>query len=598
MLYELREDSGMAQKEIARGIISVADLSRLECGEKEVDYIVLEALFQRLGKSIDKLELVVSGEDYRLLSLQEEIEESLSDRAYENVAFYLEAYKKYADGKKSIHKQYEKQVEAVSNYLEHGDEAEAVWILKEAITLTFPEWEKDTWEQNRLCTQEIRIMLMIAYIESKMGYEEEVCPLLERIQAYIEKNMTDEEERVKIYPHAMALLGRIYYLSGKISKAYEACQKGKACLRENGGLIMMDETLYLEESCLRMVNQEQELQECLQYREAICFLYELAGEKQETEFLLLLMQSSNQKEYAISNEMIRELRQAKGLSQEALSEDICAQETLARIEKGQRSPNKKNFYKLMDRMGVKRGTYYGYIESEHYYLYEMVRKYRRHISKGEKENAKEIFKYIENNLDLNTVVNQQFVESEHIQLQIQKERISEEDAILALEELLFLTMPPIMGKELVYRIPYRQEFFILNQIAICCKHSGNIKKALLIYEQILDKYKKGSVSMKHHAVPGFNLYTNYAGYLEDNNEIEKAENIGIEGLSHDIKCGRGDCTTGLLANLFFIYNRKGKQEVSEQILRNSIVLSELYQRKGIKKMCMNIYSKFGFDYDK
>ena len=54
MIFSLREQQHISGKDIARGIISVADFSRIENGEKEVDLIILEALFERMGKSLDK----------------------------------------------------------------------------------------------------------------------------------------------------------------------------------------------------------------------------------------------------------------------------------------------------------------------------------------------------------------------------------------------------------------------------------------------------------------------------------------------------------------------------------------------------------------
>ncbi len=49
MLFSLREEKGISQKELSRGIISVPELSRIVSGSNLVDCLVLVALFQRLG---------------------------------------------------------------------------------------------------------------------------------------------------------------------------------------------------------------------------------------------------------------------------------------------------------------------------------------------------------------------------------------------------------------------------------------------------------------------------------------------------------------------------------------------------------------------
>ena len=56
MLFYEREKMGETQRNIAEGIISIPELSRVESGGMEIDYFTLQALFERLGKSVDKLE--------------------------------------------------------------------------------------------------------------------------------------------------------------------------------------------------------------------------------------------------------------------------------------------------------------------------------------------------------------------------------------------------------------------------------------------------------------------------------------------------------------------------------------------------------------
>ena len=77
ILNDLRKETGVAQKDMARGIMSVSELCRVELGAQEADYILLESLFERLGKSLDKFELIVSAEEFQALVLREEIEEML-----------------------------------------------------------------------------------------------------------------------------------------------------------------------------------------------------------------------------------------------------------------------------------------------------------------------------------------------------------------------------------------------------------------------------------------------------------------------------------------------------------------------------------------
>ena len=71
MIREFREKQGRTIEEAARGLLSAAELSRVENGTKEIEYLIMEALFETYGKSLDKLEIVVSSDEYRILELRD-----------------------------------------------------------------------------------------------------------------------------------------------------------------------------------------------------------------------------------------------------------------------------------------------------------------------------------------------------------------------------------------------------------------------------------------------------------------------------------------------------------------------------------------------
>ena len=52
MIREFREKQGRTIEEAARGLLSAAELSRVENGTKEIEYLIMEALFETYGKSL------------------------------------------------------------------------------------------------------------------------------------------------------------------------------------------------------------------------------------------------------------------------------------------------------------------------------------------------------------------------------------------------------------------------------------------------------------------------------------------------------------------------------------------------------------------
>ncbi len=590
MLFEEREKMGVKQRNIADGIISIPELCRVERGELEIDYFTLQALFERLGKSIDKLELAVSSIEYDSIAYRIKIEHSMARWDYQELQKLIADYSGYNNKKRPIHKQYVIALEAVLCFIKEQDYAACLHKMEQALVCTQDrDWKQKIWNVRCLCNQEVRIILVIAYCQWKLGNTDGLTGKLEKLVRYIIYHYTDTEEQVKVYPHCAWLLGQIYLEENKIEEAYAICRKGKESLVENGSISPLWEILELEKNCLERLGKEAEQIQCRKYQEALSFLYEVTNTSLESNMIVNFIKSSFQGEFIITNELVRDLREANRFSQEFLCENICAQETLSKIENGKRSPNKKNLYKLLKKMGLERENYYGFIEADKYELYEKVREYNRCFSKGQLKEARNLLDKIEKELDMTRPVNKQYIGMGYIFEQASQNKISRKDANKQLKEMLYLTMPPMKSDKLIYRMPFRTEYTIWNHIAVNLRKDGKIEDALHIYEALIKCYKRSKIDMRFHAVPGMSLYINYAGFLEAHNELQKAEDIGKEGLSHCLKCCRGDVAGTILANLSLIYEKKGLPVLEETYLRHGYYLSYLYGRNNNLEILQKAY---------
>ena len=590
MLSKERDKLRETQKRIAEGIISVPELCRLEHGGHEIDYFTLQALFERMGKSIDKLELAVSSSEYESVAYRIEIERSIEDWDYQKLKKLLSRYGDYNDEKRPIHNQYRMAMEAMACYLRRRDYASCLKRMEQALACTLQgDWMHKVRNGECLCNQEIRIIMVITYCQWKLGNTDGLSENMEQLGRYILYHYTDTEEQVKVYPHCAWLHGQLCLDKNRVEEAYAVCGKGKASLLENGSLSPLWQILELEEACLEKLGKQPELLQCRKYQEAVAFLYEAAGKRPESDMMPVFMKSSFQGEFIITNELVRDLRAAMGFSQEYLCAGICSCETLSRIENGKRSPNKKKLYQLLRKMGMERENYYGFIEADDYELYEKVRQYKRCFPKGRREEAMKLLDEIENGVDMTKTVNRQFVGNARISQQLVQNEVSQEQANQKFQELLYLTMPPVDSGKMIYRVPFRTEYTICNKIANNLWENNKIEEALRIYEQLMQCYEKSKVSMRYHAVPGLTLYINYAGILEERNELKEAIAVGKEGLNHSLECCRGDMTGDILANLSLVYGKQGLPDVEEKYLRYGYYLVELYDSKNMMDVLRNAY---------
>lgn len=594
MLCEEREKMGETQKNIAEGIISISELCRVERGEHEIDYFTLQALFERLGKSIDKMELAVSVSEYESISCRIEIEHSIRRRDCETLTKQIFNYGAYKEKNRPICRQYVAMLQAIMHYIKEQDYVACQHRMESALACTLcNSWVQSIGYGQRLCNQEIRIILMIVYCQWKQGNADgriqQLTLQMEQFSEYIWSYYTDEEERVKIYPHSAWLLGQLYMNQDRVEDAYAICCKGKECLQENGALYPVLEILELEEICLVKMGRQHELDRCRKYYEAVLFLYKAAEIVPEPDMLINFMKSSFQGEFIVTNELLRELRKAKGISQETLCMGICSQETLSRIEKGKRSPNKKRLYKMLKRLGMERENYYGFIEADDYRLYEKVRQFNRCFPLSHYEKAVKLLDEIESGIDMTLAVNKQFVMTERIILRTRKGELSREQANQQLKELLFLTMPPADSDVFFYRIPFRTEFVLLNHIAVNLRFDNKVEDAVFIYEELMKCFKRNKVRMQHHAVPAFVLYINLAGLLEALDRLDRSEAVGKEGLLHCIECCRGDVAGSIMVNLSLVYCKRGQPEIEEVYLRNGYYLNDFYGRFEEQYKLMKTY---------
>lgn len=591
ILAGIREKAKVPQKYIADGIISPNFMSKLERGEKELDYVVMETLFERLGKCADKIEKGITNDDYQLIRLRDEIADCISKNNPKCAKSLIEEYTTWADMKNNVHKQYLMKVKALIQYLENRDAKACMNQLMEALQITHAHWNQNG--NMYLCNQEIRIFLLIAYMKIELGELQEVEDKLRTGCIALLHHYTDGEEQVKVYPHAMWLLAKVCFLQNRVEEAFMVAQKGKECLSENGSLMPMYSLLELETKCLQQLNKQELLQENTQYREAVKFLYEAVKEQMPIEEVGQLLQCSQQREYIILNYLIKEVREAKGMTQEQLCEGICEQESLSRIESGKRNPHRKVLYQLLKKLDINREQYYGFIIADDFTLYEKVRDYRRCGPRNEKEKETILFKEIEQGLDTSIAINRQFVEMERIYLE---NKLQEEEKIEALTKILHYTMPEINNKELPYRIPFRAEYSLLNRIAIAYRKQGMIKEAVQIYERIQEEYEYSQVKMKYHAVPGLTFYPNFSGFLEVKNELVKALKKSDEGLEFAISICRADIVGDILANRSCIFEKTKNRKAEEECLRNSYAFIKLYNVNKIKSIVQKKYSeKYGKD---
>ena len=199
-----RKKKNILQEELLRGVCQQGEMAKIESGERVPEKMLADALMQRLGRCTDTLEAIMSVEEYILFDMRETLQRHFYECNYEKNCSLIEKYRRHKEADWPLHRQFLLKYEAVNEYRRHGNMLRCRVELGNALTVTFHEWGRMQILNYYLCSQELHLLILIAFF---MMPENEVRALwiLTETAIYLEERYY-EEEKVKLLPQCMWLL--------------------------------------------------------------------------------------------------------------------------------------------------------------------------------------------------------------------------------------------------------------------------------------------------------------------------------------------------------------------------------------------------------
>ena len=242
--------------------------------------------------------------------------------------------------------------------------------------------------------------------KTQLVRNKEIKGVFEKLERYVEKKIDDIFEKVKVYSRLVCteilLLNEEMSVEERIWKEKQALK----LLKSTREIYDMPEVLRLLICDLKKRGDETaRIYE--KQREALVSIMEQYGAS--TEFRLENWYSGNER-ICLMNEYLATGRKQKRLTQEELSEGVCAVETYSRIESGKRAASKKNYLKLAEKLEINVGYYWGQIVTDDYSDFLLMSEQRLAIIDGKTEEAKVLLKKLEGHLDMSEVQNRQYID--------------------------------------------------------------------------------------------------------------------------------------------------------------------------------------------
>lgn len=446
MTEYFRNIDNISFTELAKGICSNGQLTKLQRREKEINAVLFYYITKRLYVSPERFLVLLDKKEYNYFAWLHNMYEMIRAKDYVNL-------QKAIDNEGAILKQFKKYLIITRYELSffryivkievEKDEIGAFEELKKSIS--FMTTVQGELAEGRYSAEELNRFMnyLVLALRLQVMQKEQVRECFENIIRMTQYTVRDPIEESKIYPRVVCFLlrtvGELY--SMEEWRAY--LQRAIDLLCKTGDCFDLPAIVDL----LCRMAQESDKESAVRYenwrlalREAYCL-----GEY-NTEFNIYdshddFGQMTLLHEYLKRGRLATLNKDGKPYTQDQMSEDIMDVYNYARNELGYTRPSKEHLIKLTERMHVSGELFQGSIISSQFEDYWLMTKIRHAGNIGDIETMRDALSILSGHLDRNYVENRQFLDQEFLLLDELSGNITLQDSIVPLIRILEYTTP-------------------------------------------------------------------------------------------------------------------------------------------------------------
>ena len=565
IIKKIRQEKEISLKELSMGIFSPQMLKKIENDETDVDIFTMEILLQRLGKSTDKLEIILSDEEYDKLELRDRMEELIWKGERCEVEKLLEEYEHTYVGNSRVQRMFLFRMRSYISYNMDKQPQNAEAYIRQAIAETAPGINNDNMQKYLLSRYELENLLALGRYFLEQNRMDEAGKLLQICRQYIETNVTDQGEFAKIYSKLAWLYAKFYIAKKAYATAYEICESAMEHLRTYGILYFMlpllEQMLYSGEKLGK--DMENSRWKC--FYEALTYVYREYGEAWYCQDSLF--HNRYQTTYYLASELIRQERRSQGLTQEKLIEGVYENfENLSRVEQGKVMPSKRSLEGLLHNLGMERTRYSGSAIVEDYEVLEHKRKMDILIGQGHYEEAQKVLNQFEKEIDIETKENDLAMKIYQIMIDIGLQKQDNKVIYNRLENLLEENGIVVDGE--IKTVPFYNELLVINMMCTIQQMMNKNGTGWMLYDKVVKLTKQSKVDVKYKN-------TVMSLMLVNRNVWKYEKQSGNYGIRYELLCDKGK-------NVYMYLAKQG--EVCEDInakralTRMAFYMSDLFHR--------------------
>lgn len=543
-----RKEENISQSRLANGLCTTQTLYDIETDRYDADFLLLEILLQRLGKSPDKLEIMMGTQSYGMIEYRDRIEEVIFKGDREAAEKLIEDYPAENDADCM----YCFRMRAEMYYYAEHDALTAGRFAEKAVLVTLPGFTYEKMDEYLISTMEMENILAVLRMrmEVKSGAAErrKMRASLEKCRCYIDNHFADEEEHAKIYAKCVWLLAQDFYVCQEYAKVIELCTAGLEVLRNNTMIYFIFPLLSLGLKAERELGIRAEESKWASYERSLLLVWDNFAEAWYPKDSLF--HNCCQREFHLDYERIRAERLARHMTQEELADGIYRNTaSLSRVESGKAAPSKKMFEKLMRKLGIEKGRYNAYAVTDSFKTMELRQDIDRFTAREDYAGVERTLQQLREMLNLTIMENEQVIEDTEI---LVRTNLYKEISNQLLERRIRLVRDVLdYGKKEIKHIPTRNEILWLNHLCVELTHMDKEELANQIYLEILKKMNQSRVRKKFR-------YRSYSLIL--NNYVEHTREKNVEELKLELECGKASMICYAMINYVIFLEKEKKPE--------------------------------------
>lgn len=490
-LHEIRTKKKVTLEQLSDGLCTASMLCRIEKEERDAEKLLRDSLLMRLGVVPENYEnFLYYGVYKRWKDRQNIIHEILYGdipKANSLLSVYYDTYKMENPLEEQF---YLTMLGQIRNY-QGADREELRKIFHRAVDLTMPELGKRNLKKRILSVEEINLYL--EYLHYSEG--EEVFSKYEEVFKYVEKMELECFALAKIYPKLVYYFAIELKKQNKIGKTMAGkiinlCDKAIGILQKANRMFFFWELLGVKKKLLlylidvnRLTGEKaieklkEWLEQCSAWRETLGSVYDEHGVSKETkDFCYLYV---DREVYCIGD-VIRIRRKMFGMTMAELSDGICSERTISRLERNKTEPQKEVVRALFERLHMSAELYKTDLVTENPDAIKLFIELKEQIYRRNCEQVDQLLQQVKKKVSLDIPENRQVLRRTEIGNEFLKGNLRIEDFIKQLKEVIEYTIS--------YEVAIKVEEKYLTNNEISCMQNiiSQIKKDYLEVRECID----------------------------------------------------------------------------------------------------------------